>query len=466
MLLDYFADLFLTFYFLQNTSSSNSAGSSVSAPRMYRFLEDASNATDTDHDNHDESGEVSNVSKPWGDAIAASLIIQAVTFSGLLLLGFGSCFRQWSMSQSQVSGSAAEKRKKANDSWKCMVEIVIPSFAAGALLATAVFLIIPEAFELLNGGHAEHGGEEEAHEEHAAVDEFSGEEEVHAEEEHEESGAAWKFGVALLCGFLFPILLGSLFHNAHQGEQIGSAAESVAMVQASKISNAGVTQQQAADNGGEVTDHDQEDVHEGKEDTESLEVLPLPLERPKNIPLAASILVGDIFHNLADGFFLGSAFLLCSNSLAWTIVATTVYHELAQEIADFFLLTHHCGLSTVQALCLNFIAGFSVILGVIIVFTANLSDQAIGAILSVSAGVYLYIAVGECLPRIQAVRKTKRDTFLFLLCFVIGAVPIGLVLLNHVDCEVSTTTEHVDEHTDEQVVEEEAHDEHEGRDHF
>ena len=166
------------------------------------------------------------------------------------------------------------------------------------------------------------------------------------------------------------------------------------------------------------------------------------MQHPRNIPLAASILLGDFFHNFCDGIFLGTAFLLCSNSIAWTLVATTIYHEIAQEIADFALLTHHCGLSVPQALAANFCAGFSVMLGGVLVLAVSLSDEAIGAILVMSAGVYLYIAASECVPRIQAARRTSRDTLIFLLCFVLGAVPIGLVLLNHGHCDGGHDDEH------------------------
>jgi hypothetical protein len=71
----------------------------------------------------------------------------------------------------------------------------------------------------------------------------------------------------------------------------------------------------------------------------------------------------------------------------------------------------------------------------------------------------LYIAIGECLPRIQLARKTARDTLLFFSFFILGAVPIGLVLLKHVHCEAaessaSTSTEDhlTDEHDHEHFL--------------
>jgi zinc transporter ZupT len=74
-------------------------------------------------------------------------------------------------------------------------------------------------------------------------------------------------------------------------------------------------------------------------------------------------------------------------------------------------------------------------LGAVIILAADLSEIATGSILAISAGVYVYISASECIPRIQSARKTPRDTFLFLFCFVLGAVPIGLVLLNHGHCQ-------------------------------
>jgi zinc transporter ZupT len=393
---------------------------------MSRLLETLLNETHVDG-NEDAVLETDNhhdtIHKAWGDAIGASLVIQVTTLSGLIIVCAASCLeklrRRFSVHPGLVSDAA----------WRCMVEIIIPSFAAGALLATAVFLIIPEALELLSSGGSSHS---EEHEETTLED--------HGTEEstHRESGAAWKFGSALLGGFLFPILLGALFPSHHRREcsaalpppqHVDDAAAEPTIVDGESHSPTQISETAPTD---DEVDDSVESQEPTKADDRQNATPPQPL---RNMPLAIGILTGDIFHNLADGFFLGTAFLLCSKTLAWTIVATTIYHELAQEIADYFLLTHHCGLSMIQALTLNFAAGFSILIGVIAVFCADLGDEAIGAILSVSAGVYLYIAVGECLPRVYQARNTCKDTVLFLTCFVLGAVPIGLVLLNHVHCE-------------------------------
>jgi zinc transporter ZupT len=164
--------------------------------------------------------------------------------------------------------------------------------------------------------------------------------------------------------------------------------------------------------------------------------------KPINLTLALSILIGDGFHNFCDGIFIGVAFKLCGAATAWTIVFITLYHEIAQEVADFFLLTNHAGLTVTKALAVNFIAGLSVVIGGIVVVAADVSGLAIGVILAIASGVYLYIAATECLPRVNSVVSTNKDRLVTVLAFIAGAVPISLALLNHQHCEAAHSDEH------------------------
>jgi zinc transporter ZupT len=307
--------------------------------------------------------------------------------------------------------------------------MVIPSFAAGALLATVVFLLIPEAFELLeDGGHDDHDADRVR--DLQETETYS----IHKEE------AKWKFGAACLGGFIIPILMGALF-----------PAPDVSDCEDCNLEEAEAFRQEEVDSGVEDNAVDDEenpvkpshaktsDPEAGVKDTEESAVVASTPNKHQGVnwPLVSSIILGDGFHNFTDGIFIGNAFILCSRDIAYTMVATTIYHELAQEIADYTLLTHHCGLTSRQALIANFLSGFSTMVGGLLIIGLQLSDIATGALLSVSAGVYIYIAAAECIPRIQANRKTVKDTLMFALCFVIGAAPIGLVLLNHGHCEES-----------------------------
>jgi zinc transporter ZupT len=441
---------------------------------MLRFLEDVSNHTDDSLTESDES----NSSTPWGPAIGAAITVQLTTLSGIIIIATSLMYRRY-------NAKSEDSKQFTNLVWTLQY-LVVPSFAVGALLATAVFLIIPEAFHLLQGEEA-HSEEEHRLRRKMAVimirSLVEGNEtayEQHTEEStsgsvNSENQVAWKFGAAFLAGFIFPILLGLIFpepevlqaqldaEDVHEDETKKLTKEEQGITL--DMTNAEDGQEANTDDVVNISSNEEPISEDGKatmgsngtkdmttttsgNDRKSSPIVSateIPsIVKTKNIPLAGSILIGDFFHNLADGFFIGSAFLLCSKSIGWALVASTIYHEIAQEIADYVLLTSHCGLTIIEALGLNFLSGCSVMVGVIIILSVDLDGPAIGTILAVSAGVYVYIAVAECMPRVQAVlRKGNMDhsrkvryTMIFFLFFVLGAVPIGLVLLNHGHCEV------------------------------
>jgi zinc transporter ZupT len=154
-----------------------------------------------------------------------------------------------------------------------------------------------------------------------------------------------------------------------------------------------------------------------------------------NQRLVSGIILGDSLHNFADGVFVGVAFLLCDSSLAWSVLASTIYHELAQEISDFFLLTQHAHLPPLIALALNFLSGLAVTLGGLVVLATDVSNFTLGVILSMSSGVYINVAAKECMPTVDRLAITIPDRLLAFVAFAMGAVPIGLVLLHHQHCE-------------------------------
>ncbi len=422
-------------------------------------------------------GEKANVGshhhdKPWGDVLLAALLVQLITLSGVALAGFSVMMRK--------DHSAFMVRLHSQ---------LVPSFAAGALMATAVFFVIPESINLLQEGgaasHTSHADEAIAvedvlHEEEnlfhneTAMDDhdhdhdhdhirrfLQQEEEAGGHVGHDES-YIWKFGAALMAGFLFPILLHAFFpspdittweeceappesdeepvklpdhtepENTNEPALVRTSSHNETLDLNCEEGNCCHKKHQVMEN----IDNPQTIETEIKVKDTSLQVVAVEQEMAScNWPLALSILLGDGFHNFTDGVFIGNAFLMCSRTLGYTMIVTTIYHELAQEIADYALLVHHCGLKPVQALALNFCAGFSVWLGALVIMILDLNEIATATVMAISAGVYLYIATAECIPRIQASVKTSTDTLRFFMCFVMGAVPIGLVLLNHGHCE-------------------------------
>merc|ERR1712054_350913 len=154
------------------------------------------------------------------------------------------------------------------------------------------------------------------------------------------------------------------------------------------------------------------------------------------VRVLCGILLGDFMHNLVDGVFIGAAFVGCSNEVGWTIVAATIYHELAQEVSDYLVLTDPMqgALTPVKALILNFLSGLSIVIGALIVVGAEPGDQANGCLLAFGGGVYIQIAATECAGRVNNAVKTTKMRLGSILFFCIGAISIGLVLLDHEHC--------------------------------
>jgi zinc transporter ZupT len=363
---------------------------------------------ETDEETDDSTN--SSKPKPWGPALLAAFIVNLCTLVGVLIFIPASLF----------------SRKVSTPIKKNVLHIVIPSFACGALSATAIFLLIPEALHLI--GEAQ-GGEEE-----------------HRRLEDAESQTAWKFGASVLGGYFIPFVFAGVFRHSHvpDDDDIVSdrrRADNTAVAIADETSRNAETShndENEKDLPKKDGEHDGEDKDEdelgSKETTETLDLRETIPVVP-DYQLAASILIGDFFHNFADGVFIGTAFLLCSSTIGTTVAASTIFHELSQELADYFLLTNQCGFSPLMALTLNFISGLSVMIGVIVILATDVSDETVGVLLSMSAGVYFYIAFTECAPRISKYITDTRKRVLSFLFWVVGAVPITLVLLNHEHCE-------------------------------
>lgn len=146
-----------------------------------------------------------------------------------------------------------------------------------------------------------------------------------------------------------------------------------------------------------------------------------------------SMIMGDFFHNFSDGIFIGAAFN-CDASFAWKMVGITAAHEVPQELGDFAILTGKLGYSTPVAILYNVVSGLSVMLGGIVIMAADVGSKDTGMLLAYGAGNYLYVA---CVHLFTEVKEVK-EMALRLLWFCIGAVAIGLILLDHEHCSVST----------------------------
>lgn len=305
---------------------------------------------------HDDHADDNHDDKPWGKALGASVLVNLVTLSGVIL----------------AIPFVANFLKNCNATF---VYASFASFAAGAILSCAFFLLLFESTHLIASGWSKE------------VDQI------------------WRWGTMVLLGLILPVLFGAIIDSIKPNEPPASIP-------------------------------DEENVKDGDTDQDSDTVTPFKSKGfSEKVRLIFAVAFGDLLHNLCDGFFVGAAFKDCSDSLAWSVTLATVLHEIPQELSDFMILTGpQVGLSKMMALVINFITGMSVLLGAVIVLASDVKESTTGLLLAFGGGVYLQIGCVECMPKMLDHSLSSKSKLSCVFAFIVGAVLIGLVLLDHKHC--------------------------------
>lgn len=141
-------------------------------------------------------------------------------------------------------------------------------------------------------------------------------------------------------------------------------------------------------------------------------------------PTVPFIIIGDTLHNAIDGVAIGAAF---SISLPVGIVTTMAVaaHEIPQEIGDFGILLKS-GINRMKVLAIN--VASALITLVTAVYTFYLGSQEnlpLGAILALSAGLFIYIAASDLIPTIHEEAKGRISKFSALL-LILGVLIVGI----------------------------------------
>lgn len=112
---------------------------------------------------------------------------------------------------------------------------------------------------------------------------------------------------------------------------------------------------------------------------------------------AEVLLWGDALHNFIDGIILGVTFT--SSPALGVVAATAVFaHEVPQEIGDFAVLLAS-GMGRKRALMLNYLSAFTVVPGAVLAwYWAASFEPAVGWLLPVAAGGFVYIALADLVP--------------------------------------------------------------------
>jgi zinc and cadmium transporter len=115
---------------------------------------------------------------------------------------------------------------------------------------------------------------------------------------------------------------------------------------------------------------------------------------------AQVLLWGDALHNFIDGIVLGIAFSV-SRELGLITAFAIFAHEVPQEIGDFAVLLSS-GMERRRALVLNYLSAVTVVPGAILGWIGSSRfEAAIGWLLPIAAGGFLYIALADLAPAIH-----------------------------------------------------------------
>jgi len=187
--------------------------------------------------------------------------------------------------------------------------------------------------------------------------------------------------------------------------------------------------------------------------------------------VAIPVELGDFFHNFADGLVIGIAFRYCDIGFAWKIVGISVAHELPQELADIHVLVNKAGLHWSTATIFNVISGSAVLIGSCLTYFVDIGSSVQGLLLALGAGVFLFVGMtqlgtsmldvaqedtetkkteeAESIESQQANQETKnpcKHMIGMLFCFILGALVIGLILIDHEHCSLPVGESEVDPH--------------------
>lgn len=139
------------------------------------------------------------------------------------------------------------------------------------------------------------------------------------------------------------------------------------------------------------------------------------------------ILIGDAFHNFADGVVIAGAFI---TDLHLGVVATlaVMAHEIPHEVGDFMILLN-AGFTRRRAFAFNLLAGMSAVVGGVIgYYVLDASRVFLPYALAVAAASFIYIALSDLLPEIMrrtSLAKSLPEVGLVLAGVAIAALATG-----------------------------------------
>ena len=141
------------------------------------------------------------------------------------------------------------------------------------------------------------------------------------------------------------------------------------------------------------------------------------------------ILIGDAFHNFADGVVIASAFLVDLH-LGFVATLAVMAHEIPHEVGDFMILLN-AGFTRKRAFIFNLLSGLSAVCGGFVgYFVLEATQSLLPYALVLAAASFIYIALSDLLPemmRRSSLRKSLPEVGLILVGVALAALATGVL---------------------------------------
>lgn len=136
------------------------------------------------------------------------------------------------------------------------------------------------------------------------------------------------------------------------------------------------------------------------------------------------VILGDSIHNFIDGVTIGATYLI-DPSLGMATAVSSFCHEVPHEVADFGVLLR-AKYERGQVIWINFLSALLTIVGALLVLFVDLSEETLGVLLAISAGMLLYLGASDFLPDVSHHDQKKNKVAMLIL--VAGAIVMVGVL--------------------------------------
>ncbi|MCS6945139.1 MAG: ZIP family metal transporter [Sutterellaceae bacterium] len=140
------------------------------------------------------------------------------------------------------------------------------------------------------------------------------------------------------------------------------------------------------------------------------------------------VLIGDAFHNFADGVMIAAAFVV-DVQLGLAATLAVIAHEIPHEVGDFMILLN-AGFSRRRAFVFNLLSGAAAVVGGLTgYFVLDALQALLPYALALAAASFIYIALSDLLPEMMrraSLRRSAPEVVLVLAGVLIAALLTGL----------------------------------------